>query len=1744
MKILCKRTLAIILTLIMAFASVGTAFAALIEDVPDGSVKFYVPECIYLYPGDAESTTRWCQYFLNNTDGSGNYSYARGAETSGKFYFHCDNATNISVTASGNSLTFGNFTFTNAGDTLNNSSFSLTAKNTNSVIEWKVDYTCKDGATRTAYAYTYIYRQMSSPTGTGFEAYGENKNKCYIGGVQLLWGANSSGTGSYGCDPRFLINGSGLFATNNCQPINSGSDGNGKMLRSDLAPSYFSYNTSSNTTKNSSNWAPRAYYYIDGSRFTNTNQLPHFRFGLTMSDDEKTEYSTFGLWLKNSSGGVITTYKNYDYNDRYVNTETVIANYAGNGKWGSVIRPNIAASSISATGTNYYFHSYWLGCGESGHGDAYANAYSDFTVYNNNKQALRDYYFDCINSSYTMQQERYTAASWATYMTALKNAGTTLGNPAVSAATVATAKTNLETARSGLQVETYTAKARHVALNHTGTNSLAVTDLVTDASTEETLTYTGGNTLTAKNNAFAGYTLVGYKANWDDATGTAYTAELTGITKTSDAVITNYKSNSEKLYTFYYTPNLYTVTLSDNVATTAGTDKVYISYGDAFYKDTSYAQKMSNSANGISVPSRTGYIFEGFYSGDTQMINSAGYITENADAAAYTADTTWTAKWTPINYTVRYNGNGATSGDITTSEHTYDEPKALTENGFARTGFNFAGWSYSANGTVNFANGASVTNLTDIANKTVDLFAVWNINTYTVAYDGNNATSGHTDPTVCTYNTDAAAAASGFERTGYTFAGWSTTPDGKVIYKAGDAMRNLTDENYGTVTLYAIWTPIKYKITFKNYDGTELSIQMVDYDSVPVYSGKTPEKPQDTQYVYTFSGWTPELSKVTGEAEYTAVFTESGRPYLVRFFLDDTKTSYTDQYVPYGTVPVYEGETPTKASTAQYNYVFDGWTPALTAVTGTATYTATFKATTRQYTVKFLNGDGTVLLEKQVDYGTTPSFDGEFPTKEKDVQYEYIFSKWDKNLSPVISDVVYTPVFAATLRSYTVSFKNHDGTLLKDYSVKYGSVPVYDGETPLKDSTVEEQFAFAGWDRTLAECTGDTEYTAQFTASPRMYKITFVNDDGAVVKETEFGYGSTPSCDVIPAKAADNHYVYTFKDWGEITAVTGEATYTAQYTLTLAKHIITFVNDNGDVLQATEFEWGEVPVYSGETPTKERTAQYTYAFKSWDKELTTVTQPSTYTAVYDATVNAYTVKFLNYDGSLLKEYTVDYGETPAYDGETPVRPANAQYTYTFSDWGDIASVTGDAEYTANYSAVVNKYTVKFMSEDGTQTYDEQVLEYGATPVYAGETPTKERTAQYTYTFKGWDSEIAAVTGDITYAARFDSTVNKYTITFKNEDGTVLEEQVLEYGTLPVYGGETPAKEPTAKYSYVHIGWDNVIAEVTEDAVYTAEFSEVINSYKIIFVNDDGTVLQDKEFEYDTTPTYDGEEPTKAATAQYTYRFTGWQPAIDTVKGEAVYTAEYTATINTYRVIFKDFDGTVLQETVQEYGSMPRYIGATPTRDADGDNIYTFAGWNEEFAMITGETVFNAKYVTRENKFTIKFVDDNGNTLIAKDYMLGEMPCFDGAPVKASDANHHYVFKGWDKDLVPVTGFTAYTAVFGAEEHELTLVSETAPTCTEGGKKTYTCSDCGYTTVSESSATGHDFGSAVIEGDTAYKECKTCGTRINVSVDDAEKEQNLCKWCGKYHYKYIRPDFGRISCIISQLLSFFAKLFSR
>ena len=130
---------------------------------------------------------------------------------------------------------------------------------------------------------------------------------------------------------------------------------------------------------------------------------------------------------------------------------------------------------------------------------------------------------------------------------------------------------------------------------------------------------------------------------------------------------------------------------------------------------------------------------------------------------------------------------------------------------------------------------------------------------------------------------------------------------------------------------------------------------------------------------------------------------------------------------------------------------------------------------------------------------------------------------------------------------------------------------------------------------------------------------------------------------------------------------------------------------------------------------------------------------------------------------------------------------------------------------------------------------------------------------------------------------------------------------------------------------------------------------------ITWKNWDGTVLGTAKVNYGATPDYTGATPTKASDAQYSYTFAGWNPTLVPVTGDTAYTAQYQKVTRSYTVTWKNWNGEVLQTNKVEYGTTPIYTGATPTRPADGNNTYTFSGWDKEIASVTGDVTYTAQY---------------------------------------------------------------------------------------------------------------------------------------------------------------------------------------
>ncbi len=142
---------------------------------------------------------------------------------------------------------------------------------------------------------------------------------------------------------------------------------------------------------------------------------------------------------------------------------------------------------------------------------------------------------------------------------------------------------------------------------------------------------------------------------------------------------------------------------------------------------------------GAYTATRTGYTHQGW------ALEKG--LTEAPDPLAVGHMKTVYAVWKPNTYTVYFDGNGQTDGNMSGQTMTYDTSAALNANSYTRTGYTFDGWNTAANGSgTAYADSASVSNLRSAQGDTITLYAQWKVNYHTVKFvnDAGNEVSSAT----------------------------------------------------------------------------------------------------------------------------------------------------------------------------------------------------------------------------------------------------------------------------------------------------------------------------------------------------------------------------------------------------------------------------------------------------------------------------------------------------------------------------------------------------------------------------------------------------------------------------------------------------------------------------------------------------------------------------------------------------------------------------------------------------------------------------------------------------------------------------------------------------------------------------------------------------------------------------------------------------------------------------------------
>lgn len=220
---------------------------------------------------------------------------------------------------------------------------------------------------------------------------------------------------------------------------------------------------------------------------------------------------------------------------------------------------------------------------------------------------------------------------------------------------------------------------------------------------------------------------------------------------------------------------------------------------------------------------------------------------------------------------------------------------------------------------------------------------------------------------------------------------------------------------------------------------------------------------------------------------------------------------------------------------------------------------------------------------------------------------------------------------------------------------------------------------------------------------------------------------------------------YTFKQWNDtvtanprtVTMGNQSASYSAEYTHD--KYTIKFIDADGQTLRETENYYGDSIDASEIKPIHEATQQYSYEFTGWNPELADmVTGSQDYYAVYDTITNKYTVTFYDWDETLLREDTLEFGAAIVYNGQDPVRNTVEGVKYTFKGWSpqlaEGMTVTGDMSFTAEYDEEEIEFTVTVILNGAGDPISQT---FGAN--YGGEVTLQVADIPSDYHFISWEN---------------------------------------------------------------------------------------------------------------------------------------------------------------------------------------------------------------------------------------------------------------------------------------------------------------------------------------------------------------------------------------------------------------------
>lgn len=897
--------------------------------------------------------------------------------------------------------------------------------------------------------------------------------------------------------------------------------------------------------------------------------------------------------------------------------------------------------------------------------------------------------------------------------------------------------------------------------------------------------------------------------------------------------------------------------LIDSVAFNDSSVTVY-----AVYKMNSYSVKFIDGQTNDVLKTET--VYYGHDATPPNVPDHKGYtsVDWDRDYTDITSDLIVTMQYSPISYMIRYEPNGATSGNMPTKNMRYNEKGTLDKNQFIRTGYIFAGWK---SGGKSYADESEILNLAETNNETITFTAQWNPIKYTINFDKNrNDASGSTESMSMQYDETKALTLNGFTSASSIFTSWNTQANGSgITYTDQQKVKNLVDTNDGAITLYAQWSTNSYIVTFVDgLTGKTITSPSVNHGG----SAIPPTKP--IHKGYTALSWNGNYQNVTKNETVTLSYRKNA--YQIAFKANGGTGSMPNEQMKYDETKALDMNTFIKTG-----YSFIGWRNQntndaysdsqkvnnLTDIDGgTVTLIAQWKA--NSYVIRYDSNGGTGTMPNQ-----TMEYDKASPLSANEFKKEgYSFIGWKRddkmsgksytNRESVINllpDNGGTTTMYAQWKAntYTVTFVDgHNGKMITTETVQHGE----SAKEPAKP--VHEGYTATNWDTSLSNVTSDTTITLNYR--PNKYTIKF-NGNGADVKGTtanklmEYdkedqltanGYSRTGYTWLGWAESADGNG-NQYSDKQRVTNLTsidgGVVTIYAKWKIN--RYTVTFIDgQTNDVISREEVDYEsnaavpEAPIHTG------------YKLAGWSSDGRNITGDMTITASYAPI--SYAVAFDKNSDKASGEMANQQMKYDTWDNlHSNVFIRNGYHFIGWNTQPDNSGMTytdGERIYnlTENDNDIVTLYaqwiendhiaiTYKVESDDGLGDNSVSNVLDDINPITGVPTGSVAKVTE-AYEFIGWyDSNNKLLSTDeefmpskpdnsnwidATYTAKFKRKI--FDVSFIDKNGEVIKSEKIPYGS------SATAPDAPSVNGYEFVGWDRTFDNVTADIEVKAIYNEL------------------------------------------------------------------------------------------------------------------------------------------------------------------------------------------------------------------------------------------------------------------------------------------------------------------------------